>query len=177
MRGKLGGGTFFKKTDPLLRRSGDQLGLVPRTEELNQKSATAVARGRGGRSRLPSRIFEKLNGSSPSWSLDFCHFAAPWATRESLTGGHVKMMLAYGHGLSYDHQGFRPFSPDHRKAAGPAGPAVARVEVHCKLQTVPSCSLATASTAVMEVVGLISSATTRERGCGSSRSYGLQAHP
>ena len=35
--------------------------------------------------------------------------------------------------------------------AGPAGPAVARVEVHCKLQTVTSCALATASTAVMEV--------------------------
>ena len=61
------------------------------------------------------------------------------------------MMLACGHSLSYNHQGFRPFSPDHREAAGPAGPAVARVEVHCNVQTVPSCALATASTAVMEV--------------------------
>ena len=60
-------------------------------------------------------------------------------------------MLAYSHSLSHDHQGFRPFSPDHREAAGPVGPAVARVEVHCKLQTVASCALATASTAVMEV--------------------------
>ena len=71
--------------------------------------------------------------------------------RESLTGGHVKVMLAYSHSLSYDHQGFRPFSPDHTEAAGPVGSAVARVEVHCKLQTVATCALATASTAVMEV--------------------------
>ena len=63
------------------------------------------------------------------------------------------MMLAYGHGLSLDHQGFKPFSFDHRKAAGPVGPAVTRVEVHCKLQTVTSCALATASAAaVMEVM-------------------------
>ena len=53
--------------------------------------------------------------------------------------------LAYGHSLSLDHQGFRPFSPDHREAAGPVGPAVARVEVHCKLQTKTSCALMTAS--------------------------------
>ena len=65
--------------------------------------------------------------------------------------GHVKVMLAYSHSLSYDHQGFRPFSPDHREAAGPVGPAVASAQVHCKLQTVASCALATASTAVMEV--------------------------
>ena len=65
--------------------------------------------------------------------------------------GHVKVMLAYSHSLSYDHQGFRPFAPDHREAAGPVGPAVARVQVHCKLQTMPPCALATASTAVMEV--------------------------
>ena len=62
------------------------------------------------------------------------------------------MTLTYGHGLSFDHQGFRPFSPDHREAAGPVGPAVARVEVHCKLQTVTSYALATASMAVMEVM-------------------------
>ena len=61
------------------------------------------------------------------------------------------MMLAYGHSLSLDHQGFRPFSPDHREAAGPVGPAVASAQVHCKLQTVASCALATASMAVMEV--------------------------
>ena len=103
------------------------------------------------RSRLPSAILEKLNGSSPSWSLNFHHFATPWAPRGSLTGGHVKVMLAYSHSLSYDHQGFRPFSPDHREAAGPVGPAVASAQVHCKLQTVASCALATASTAVMEV--------------------------
>jgi hypothetical protein len=52
-------------------------------------------------------------------------------------------MLAYGHSLSLDYQGFRPFSTDHREAAGPVGPAEAGVEVDCKLQTVPSCALAT----------------------------------
>ena len=62
------------------------------------------------------------------------------------------MMLAYGHSLSYDHQGFMPFSPDHREAAGPVGPAVSRVQVHCNLQTVTSCDLATASTAVIGLV-------------------------
>ena len=62
------------------------------------------------------------------------------------------MMLAYGHSLSLDHQGFRPFSPDHREAAGPVGPAVARVQVHCDHQTVPSSALATASTALMAVM-------------------------
>ena len=103
------------------------------------------------RSRLPSAILDKPNGSSPSWSLDFHHFATPWAPRESLTGGHVKVMLAYGHSLSLDHQGFRAFSTDHREAVGPVGPAVASAQVHCKLQTVASCALATASTAVMEV--------------------------
>ena len=103
------------------------------------------------RSRLPSAILDKLNGSSPSWSSNFHHFAAPWAPRGSLTGGHVKVMLAYGYSLSHDHQGFRPFSPDHREAAGPVGPAVASAQVHCKLQTVASCALATASKAVMEV--------------------------
>ena len=60
-------------------------------------------------------------------------------------------MLAYSHSLSYGHQGFMPFSPDHREAAGPVGPAVAGVQVHCKLQTGASCALATASTAVVEV--------------------------
>ena len=104
------------------------------------------------RMSLPSRIFDKLNGSSPSWSLNFHHFAAPWAPRGSLTGGHVKVMLAYGHSLSLHHQGLRPFSPDHREAEGPVGPAVSRIQVHCKLQTVPSCALATASTALMEVM-------------------------
>ena len=64
------------------------------------------------------------------------------------------MMLAYGHSLSHGHQGFRPFSTDHREAAGPVGPAVAGVQVHCKLQTVTSCALVTASTAVMEVIKL-----------------------
>ena len=65
------------------------------------------------RSRLPSAIFDKLNGSSPSCSSNFHHFAAPWAPRGSLTGGHVKVMLAYGHSLSHGPQGFRPFSSDH----------------------------------------------------------------
>ena len=64
----------------------------------------------------------------------------------------MKVMLSYGHSLSYDHQGFRPFSPDHREAAGPVGPAVSRVQVHCNLQTVTSCALATASTAVIGLV-------------------------
>ena len=61
------------------------------------------------------------------------------------------MMLAYDYSLSHGHQGFRPFSPDHREAAEPVGQAVAGVHVHCDLQTAPSCALATASTAVMEV--------------------------
>ena len=61
-------------------------------------------------------------------------------------------MLAYSLRLSYDHQGFRPFSRDYRKAAGTVGPAVARVQVHCDHQTVPSRALTTASTAVMEVM-------------------------
>ena len=65
------------------------------------------------------------------------------------------MMLAYSHSLSYDHQGFRPFGPGHREAAGPVGPAVASAQVHCKLQTVASCALATASTAVMEVSNFV----------------------
>ena len=60
-------------------------------------------------------------------------------------------MLAYGYSLSHDHQGLRPFRPDHREAAGPVGPAVASAQVHCKLQTVASCALAAASTAAMEV--------------------------
>ena len=122
--------------------------------ERNQKSKTAVARGRVLRSRLPSAIFDKLNGSSPSWSLVFHHFAAPRAPRGSLNGCHVKAMLTYSHSLSHGYQGFMPFSPDHREAAGPVGPAVACVEVHCKLQTVTSCALATASTAVMELIKL-----------------------
>ena len=65
------------------------------------------------------------------------------------------MMLAYGHILSHGHQGFRPFSNDHREAAGPVGPAVARIKVYCKLQTVTSCALATASMAVMEVMNYV----------------------
>ena len=72
------------------------------------------------------------------------------APRGSLTGGHVKVMLAYGHSLSHGLQGFRPFSPDHREAAGPVGPALSSAQVHCKLQTVASCALATASAAVVE---------------------------
>ena len=65
------------------------------------------------RSRLPSAILNQPNSSSPSWSPDFRHLAAPWVPRESLTGGHVKGMLAYSHSLSHGLQGFRPFSPDH----------------------------------------------------------------
>ena len=52
--------------------------------------------------------------------------------------GHVKVMLAYDHTLSYGDQGFRPFTPDHREAAQPLGAAVASVKVHCDHQTVPS---------------------------------------
>ena len=84
--------------------------------------------------------------------LELSHFLLLSGSRGSLTGGHAKVMLAYGHSLSYGHQGFRPFSPDHREAAGPVGPAVARVQVHCNLQTVTSCALATASTAVIGLV-------------------------
>ena len=59
------------------------------------------------------------------------------------------MMLAYSHSLAYDHQGIRPFTTDHREAAVPVEPAEDRVHVHSKLQTVPSCALATASTVVL----------------------------
>ena len=93
--------------------------------------------------------------------------------------GHVKVMLAYGHTLSYGHKGFRPFTPDHREAAQPVGAAAARVEVLCDHQTVPSRALTTASTAAVEVMWgerLIISATTQERGSGPSRLYGLKAH-
>ena len=62
-----------------------------------------------------------------------------------------KVMLSHVYNLSHDHQGLRPFSPDHIEAAGPVGPAVAGAQVHCKLQTVALCALATASKAVMEV--------------------------
>ena len=120
--------------------------------ERNQKSPTVVTWGHYGGMSLRSAILEKLNSSIPSCASNFHHFAIPWAPRGSLTGGHVKVMLAYGHSLSLDHQGFRPFSPDHREAAGPVGPAVARVQVHCDHQTVPSRALTTASTAVMEVM-------------------------
>ena len=64
---------------------------------------------------LPSRIFDKLNGSSPSWAFDFRLCATPRAPRGGSTGGHVRMtFLAHGYSLLYDHQGFRPFTPDHR---------------------------------------------------------------
>ena len=112
--------------------------------ERNQKSKTAVRWGRRVRTVLPSASFDKLNGSSPSWSSNFHHVAAPWAPLGSLTGGHVKVMLVYSHSLSLDYQGFRSFSPHHKEAAGPVRPAVARVEAHCDLQRVPSCALATA---------------------------------
>ena len=106
--------------------------------ERNQKSKTAVARGRVLRSRLPSPIFDTLNGSSPSCSSDFHLCATPRTPRGSLTEGHVKVMLAYSHSLSHDHQGFRPTTPDHREAAGPVRPAATSVQVHCDHQTVPS---------------------------------------
>ena len=60
------------------------------------------------------------------------------ATRGSLTEGHVKVMLAYGYSLSHGHQGFMPFTTDHREAAQPMGAAVAGVEVLCEHQTVPT---------------------------------------
>ena len=84
--------------------------------------------------------------------MNFHQFAAPWAPHGRLTIGHVKVMMAYDHSIFLDHQGFRPFSTDHREAAGPVGLAVARVEVHYKLQTVTSCALATASMTVIEVM-------------------------
>ena len=77
-------------------------------------------------------------GRALRWSSDLNHFATPVGARGSLTGGHVKVMLAYDYSLSYGHQGFRPFSPDHREAAGPVGPAASRVEVHFNHRTVPS---------------------------------------
>ena len=90
------------------------------------------------RSRLPSAIFSLLPGSTSSWSLDFHHFATPWAPRGSLNEGHVKVMFVYGYSLSHGHHGFRPFTTDHREAAQPMGAAVAGVEVLCEHQTVPT---------------------------------------
>ena len=69
----------------------------------------------------------------------------PWAAR---------MMLHVDYSLSHGHYGTMSCSSDHREAAGPVGPAVASAQVHCKFQTVASCTLATASTAVMEVSNL-----------------------
>ena len=65
------------------------------------------------------------------------------------------MMLAYGQSLSHDHQGVRPFSPDHREAAGSVGPAVTRVQVYC--MTIKQCLDVHSrphprSTALMEVM-------------------------
>ena len=60
------------------------------------------------------------------------------APRESLTEGHVKVMLAYGYSLSHGHQGFMPFTTDHIEAAQPMGAAVDGVEVLCEHQTVPT---------------------------------------
>ena len=106
--------------------------------ERNKKSATAVPPGRGGRVALRSAIFDLLPGSSSSWSPNFHHFATPWAPRCSLTGGHVKVILAYGYSLSHGHHGFMTFTTDHREAAQPMGAAVARIEVLCDHQTVPT---------------------------------------
>ena len=64
--------------------------------------------------------------------------ATPWAPRGSLTEGHVKVVLSYGYSLSHGHQGFKPFTADHREAAQPMGAAVAGVEVLCEHQTVPT---------------------------------------
>ena len=126
--------------------------VEPCSTNLVSGGPNPVRWGRRGCTVLPSARFDKLNSSSPSCAPNFHQFAAPWAPRGSLTGGHVKVMLAYSHSPSYDHQGFRPFSPDHREATEPVEPAVPRVQVYCKLQTVTSCALVTASTAVMEVM-------------------------
>ena len=142
----------------------------------NQKSATAVRRRRPLRVAQPSRIFDFRPRASPSWSLSFHHFATPGTPRGSLTEGHIKVMLAYCCRLSHDYQGFRPFSPGHREAAGPVGPAVARVEVHCKLQTVTSCVLATASTVVMESMNQRNVLLPRNVEVGQA-AYGLKGHP
>ena len=94
-------------------------------------------------------------------------------------GLHVRS-LYISHGLPHGYQGTRPCSPDHREAAQPMGAAVAGVEVLCEHQTVPTCALTTTSTAAVEVMWgerLILSATTQERGSGSSRLYGLKVHP
>ena len=101
--------------------------------------------------RTPLRSNRSSTITRPGGPGTFALFAAQ-RSRGSLTGGHAKVMLAYGHSLFLDHQGFGPFSTDHREATGLVGPAVARVEIHCKLQTVTSCALTTASTAVMEVM-------------------------
>ena len=57
-------GVFPRRTLAL----GDQLDAAP--ARWHRKSATAVASGRRLRSRLPSRIFERVLRSTSSWSPD-----------------------------------------------------------------------------------------------------------
>ena len=54
----------------------------------NQKSKTAVARGRPLRSRLPSRIFDNGYGSASSWSWEFALFVGSGPSAASLAGVH-----------------------------------------------------------------------------------------
>ena len=68
---------------------------------------------------LPSRIFDLRPGTRSSWSLNFHYFATPWAPRESLTGGHVKVMLRW------------------RRSRGTAG-SVKKVEENKMCSTEPS---------------------------------------
>ena len=123
---------------------------------------------------LRSAICPETPRRGPGWRRRWSLLPPEGAKRGSLRhctlegGGHVKVMLACSHSLSYDHQGFRPYGTHHIEAAGPMGPAVACIQVHCKLQTVTSCALATASMAVMEVMNIYIHVTTRERGGGSS---------
>ena len=59
--------------------------------------------------------------------------ATPWA---------VYMMLFMAYSLSRGHHGTRPYSPDHREAAGPVWPHVNRVFVLCDTDSSPFAMLA-----------------------------------
>ena len=58
---------------------------------------------------LPQAILAKLNSSGPRCAWTFPPLAALGASRGSLTGRHVKVILAYEHSRFLDHRGSRPF--------------------------------------------------------------------
>ena len=78
-----------------------------------------------------------------------CRARAP---RPTPTGACVEMTLAYVYTLSCGQQGFRPFGPHHREAAGQVGSPAASSHVPSDHQTALSRALATAPIAVKAVV-------------------------